>query len=73
MKKILHVLNDLYYKRAESQYEIHLIMDYTKMIKFGDLKLCIVHLHRSVHLLFLCRSKYKVFRIVIFRAYRINH
>ena len=39
----MHILNDIYYNRANFQCKILGGLSYTKMIKVGDLKLYTVH------------------------------
>jgi hypothetical protein len=61
MKINIDIVNDVIYKHEFFYYEIHCIVVYKKIIKFGenvDLK---IYLLRSTRLLFLWIPKYKVF------------
>jgi hypothetical protein len=49
MKKMMDIVNYISYKHAKSQYETLFIIDYTKMTKFGDLKMCTVH-YTQIHI-----------------------
>ena len=66
----MHVLNDIYYNRANFQCKIFGGLSYTKMTKFGDLKLYTVH---YTHLSFLCSSNPQVFCIKNLHGYSIYH
>ena len=69
----MHILNDV--QTFKITIKILLIIDYTRMTNFGDLKQCIVlTILISVRVLsFLCRSECKVFLVVILHTYRINY
>ena len=73
MKKIMPVLNDIYYNHTKFQWKILGGLSYTKMTKVGDLKLYTVHYTQSVHLSFLCSSNPQVFCIENLHCYSIYH
>ena len=69
-KKIMHILNNIYYNRKNFQCKILRGLSNTKITKVGDLKLYTV---RSVRLLFLCSSNPKLFCIENLHDYNIYY
>ena len=65
LKKIVHILNNIYYNRANFQCKILGGLSYTKMIKVGDLKLYTVHYTQIRTFVIFVQLKRKYFALKI--------